>query len=324
MHNIAIIYMGGTFGCSGTPLAPMDANQFLSKLRSLPFTTPHDLQFFAAPSIKDSAELHAADWLRLACFIQHLTERFSHFIIIHGTDTLHYAAAFMHHLFANQLHIIFTGSQLPLFTVNASQLRVESDAWSNLTFAISQLQQLVAGVYVSFNQQSFYGHSCSKIHTQDFAAFTGQIAAAQSMQAYPTSLACIQHLQPEHFQQAAQLNLVNYYLSPIALPHLVKTITALQHTQIDILILQAFGAGNLPYSSELAHTLTQLITQGCHVILSSQVPSGALSQHYATGSWLTALNLGFDQHISQADTFARAILIYLLHGRQANWQHYWA
>jgi len=32
MKKIALIYMGGTFGCVGEPLSPMPAEQFLPRL----------------------------------------------------------------------------------------------------------------------------------------------------------------------------------------------------------------------------------------------------------------------------------------------------
>ncbi|EPW3852908.1 asparaginase domain-containing protein, partial [Acinetobacter baumannii] len=93
MKKIALFYMGGTFGCIGEPLAPMPYDQFLPQLEKVipPHLTVH---CFAAPNIVDSSACTAPDWLRLIQRIQQLQlEGYQHFVVIHGTDTLSYAAA---------------------------------------------------------------------------------------------------------------------------------------------------------------------------------------------------------------------------------------
>ena len=68
MKKIALIYMGGTFGCVGEPLSPMPAEQFLPQLRHvLPLHL--SVECFVAPVIQDSSRCTATDWLRLVQFI---------------------------------------------------------------------------------------------------------------------------------------------------------------------------------------------------------------------------------------------------------------
>ena len=71
MTKIALIYMGGTFGCIGEPLQPMPAEDFIPKLTHvLPIHL--DIECFIAPVIKDSSACTAADWLLLIQQIQQL------------------------------------------------------------------------------------------------------------------------------------------------------------------------------------------------------------------------------------------------------------
>ena len=47
MKKIALIYMGGTFGCVGEPLSPMPAEQFLPRLAQV---LPLNLEIECFPS----------------------------------------------------------------------------------------------------------------------------------------------------------------------------------------------------------------------------------------------------------------------------------
>ena len=51
MKDIALIYMGGTFGCVGDPLAPMSADLFIPKLEQLLATDQPLIQYYCAPVI---------------------------------------------------------------------------------------------------------------------------------------------------------------------------------------------------------------------------------------------------------------------------------
>lgn len=322
MMKIAVIYMGGTFGCIGQPLAPMPAQDFLQKLQQTVGVEHPHLSFFAAPSIKDSTELNATDWLQLSQLLQSLSAQFQHFIIIHGTDTLSYAAAFLHHIFKQKYHIIFTGSQYPLLTVDGLDHLADSDAWDNLQFSIQQMQQLQPGVYLAFHQQLHAAHQSYKCHTEHFNAFTSWQASSQP--AHHNDLSNALNITPQIIEQSQKIRLVNYYLYPTTGQQLNTDIHHFTQNPPHMLILQGFGSGNIPYHVDLKNTLENLIQQGCWVIISSQVLYGALSQKYTTGSWLNSINVVFDPHYSQADLYARATLLYLQYGDQQNWQQYWA
>lgn len=326
MSNIAIIYTGGTFGCVGEPLAPMPAAQFIQKIQNNIHAEHVTLDFYAAPAIKDSSELTIGDWLQHVKLIQDLRTKHQHFILIHGTDTLNYASALFNLMFTDQIHLIVTGSQRPLLNVEGTDLRSDSDALVNLTFAIQQIQQVKAGVYAAFNQQIFEGSSCYKLHTQHDQAFLGQPVSGESHLALERfNHATFADFKPTQTQidLADNLRILNLYLSPSQPSHLVQSLESIARDAPHILILQGFGSGNIAHSAQLIQQIQCLLAQGCWVVISSQVLFGGLSQQYATGSWLKDVDVVFDPHLSQADLYARAALLYLRHHQEKHWQQYW-
>lgn len=315
--------MGGTFGCIGEPLAPMPALTFLSTLKQY-YSHAH-LNFFASPIIKDSTELSAPDWLKLAQMIKHLAEAqdYQQFIIIHGTDTLAYASAFLHHIFATQYRIILTGSQFPILNSLGTDLRPHSDARANLDFAINSIATINHGVYLAFQQKLFYGNTCYKKHTEEFDAFLGTEYTPQHLPLHSLNLAKKIDLNQSHQydDQLKNIYIEHLYLMPTSTWLIEETLLHKLLNPPHILFIQGFGSGNLPYSEGLKQALNNLLNNDCQIIISSQVLYGDLSQKYATGSWLNELNVLFDHHISHADSFARAVLLWTFYPQ--HWQQYW-
>lgn len=155
--------MGGTFGCVGEPLAPMPYDQFLPQLEKV--IPPHlTVDCFAAPNIVDSSACTAPDWLRLIQRIQQLQlEGYQHFVVIHGTDTLSYAAATLARILGQSCHIVITGSQYPLLNVQGDNTREFTDAIENLYLALEQVISLPVGAYLAFHHQVFHAQTALKL-----------------------------------------------------------------------------------------------------------------------------------------------------------------
>ena len=173
MKKIALIYMGGTFGCIGEPLSPMPAEQFIPKLQHiLPLHLKIDC--FTAPVIRDSSACIASDWLQLLEQIQHLQlQQYRHFVIIHGTDTLSYASAVLSRFMGQSAHVVLTGSQYPLLNAQGTDSREFTDAIDNLNFALGSAVQAPAGVYLAFHHQLIHASTALKVHTTALNAFAG-------------------------------------------------------------------------------------------------------------------------------------------------------
>ncbi|ENX44550.1 asparaginase domain-containing protein [Acinetobacter sp. NIPH 2100] len=318
MKTIALIYMGGTFGCIGEPLIPMPEQQFLPLLSKV--IPPHlQVECFAAPSIKDSSACTATDWLALVQQIQQLQlDGFQHFVIIHGTDTLSYAAATLARFLGHSCHAIITGSQYPLLNVEGNDTREFTDAIGNLYLALEQVLTLASGVYLAFHQQVFHAQTTLKAHTTELDAFVG-IKAEQNC---PTT-ADYFVVQNEHIERAAQLSILNLMLQPIAKEQLVLQLKNSLNSPPDFLVLQGFGTGNIAVNDEVIELFDRLYQQQCLPIISTQVTFGQLDQRYAISSWIESAKVLVNDCHSHADLYAKALQMYLKYPTHGQWFEHW-
>ena len=318
MKTIALIYMGGTFGCIGEPLIPMPEQDFLPLLAKV---IPAHLQVecFAAPSIKDSSACTATDWLMLVQQIQQLQlNGFQHFVIIHGTDTLSYAAATLARFLGHSCHAIITGSQYPLLNIEGNDTREFTDAIGNLYLALEQVLALPSGVYLAFHEQVFHAQSTLKAHTTELDAFVG-IKADQSCDTTADALI----VQNEQIDQAAQLSVLNLMLQPIAKQQFILQLKNLLLSPPHFLVLQGFGTGNIAVNDEILTLFEQLYQKQCLPIISTQVTFGQLDQRYAVSSWIQSAKVLVNDCHSHADLYAKVLQMYLKYPTHEQWFAHW-
>lgn len=319
MQKIALIYMGGTFGCVGEPLAPMPQHSFLPKLQTL-LPKQFDVQCFSATTIKDSSACTALDWLQLIQQIQQLQHEFQHFIIIHGTDTLSYAAATLARFLARSCHVIITGSQFPLLDPTGEHPRPISDAFDNLNTALKHILHVDAGVYLAFDQQLFHAATALKLHTTALKAFHGiaynEKITNQSKQAFQVHNA--------HLQRAQQLNILNWMLQPIEKEKLAQNIIQLCKNPPDFLILQGYGTGNMASDAGIIDALQQLRQSGCVCVLTTQVALGETDQRYAITQWTQNAAILINDSYGHADLYAKILKIYLEYRTTDEYVQHWS
>ena len=318
MKKIALIYMGGTFGCIGEPLSPMPAEDFIPQLqRILPLHL--EIECFVAPSIKDSSACTATDWLKLIQMIQSLQlKHYQHFVVIHGTDTLSYASAILARFIGQSAHVVLTGSQYPLLNVSATQTREFTDAMDNLNYALDAVVTTPVGVYLAFHHQLMHAQTALKQHTTELNAFAGVNAQV--------NLAMVQHsyIVHEHdIEKAAAFNCLSLMLQPLAIEQHIANLKNVQQHAPHALILQGFGTGNLAVNAEFISTLQAIQTQGCAIILTTQVPFGSIDQRYAISEWVKHANIIISDCLGHADLYAKTLQMYLQYDAVDQWQIHW-
>lgn len=322
IKKIALIYTGGTFGCIGEPLSPMPENEFIPQLKHVLPAHLH-IECFKAPAILDSSACTAQDWLKLIQQIQSLQQQaFQYFVVIHGTDTLSYAAAVLSRFLAHSCHLILTGSQYPLLTVQGSNTREFTDAIDNLNTALDNVTKVPMGVYLAFYHQIFHANSVLKVHSTALDAFRGKKVQLDQdnrlnakSEVYSVSIADI--------EKAQQLNILNWMVLPIEQQQLENNLSALLHKAPHFLILQAYGVGNLSVNQNIIEYFKTLKEHGCSVILSTQVPFGGLDQRYAVSQWIQNANILCSDAHSQADLYAKILKIYLQYPSSAQRHEHW-
>lgn len=335
--------MGGTFGCIGEPLSPMPAPEFLVQLkRVLAVDLPVDC--FSADHIRDSSAATAEDWLALAQQIQNLQhQNYQYFVIIHGTDTLTYAAATLSRLLQQSCHIIFTGSQYPLLNVHGDNTRDFSDALDNLNTALAHIYKVSAGVYIAFHHQLLIASTAVKIHSTELHAFHGVSAlnvsnsnstAKQHLSTAPALGASEEYLQvhathdvliinDEHIHQAKFLNIINIMIQPVAIAFFNQSLELLQQNAPDVLILQGYGTGNIAVDGHSIQLLKNIQSKGCKIILDTQVTFGGIDQRYAVSQWVKQTQLLVNDAQSHSDLYAKILKMYLQYPSSDQWHDHW-
>lgn len=316
--NIALIYMGGTFGCVGDPLVPMSAELFIPQLHTLYSENTH-IQCFQAPSIKDSSACSAQDWLSLAQFIQNLMlQQFEHFVVIHGTDTLSYACATLSHLFGRSTSIVFTGSQYPLLNTQGLEVREFTDALDNLNFALNAVLNVKKGVYLAFHQRIIHARTAMKQHTTELQAFTGLNADIQIQNNSESHL-----IQAQDIKKSSAFNCLNIMMQPIEILQQIQNLKQILNNPPHFLILQGFGTGNLAVNDELIKLIDELYQKGCATVLTTQVPFGGTDQRYAIADWVKHSKVLLNDSYSHADLYAKALKMYLQYDSVEQWHRHW-
>ena len=319
MKKIALIYMGGTFGCVGEPLSPMPEQEFIPLLKKvLPIHLSIDC--FTAPVVKDSSACTAADWFQLIQQIQTLQlEHYQHFVIVHGTDTLSYAAATLAQFLQHSCHVILTGSQYPLLNAQGTDVRGFSDALDNLNTAFDHILSVPAGVYVSFYHQVIHACTVNKVHTTALDAFRG-VKHDQDLELKDTPQFIIHD---EHIERIQTLNILNWSMLPVTKNHLSQNLKTLQATPPHVLILQGYGTGNIAIDQDILQQIQALQHQGCAVILDTQVLFGGIDQRYAVSQWVHDSKILVNNTHSHAELYAKILKIYLQYPTSDQWHDHW-
>ena len=301
---IQLIYAGGTFGSYGRPLAPLSAEVFLPTLQQL-LADPDNaanllpISWLNNTLIKDSSQLTPSDFVHFYKLLLSAYEQGSRrFVLITGTDTLSYLGAFLAEAFAgSDICVVVTGSMRPLLDselLHSYTIDAQSDAWSNLKDALKLAAAGESGVKIAFSGESWPAQTVQKIHSHDFMAFTGHSRAAYPANSYIKTLPDVRRQHWLDDQQdtidniqvrAEQACVYALYCLPNATDVLNNQLRALLSQPPCGIILLGFGAGNVPYSAELAEALQLAYEKGHMVICGSQSPFGGVSDTYAAGSW---------------------------------------
>ena len=234
-------------------------------------------------------------------------------MIIHGTDTLSYAAAVLAHCLGDRVRVVLTGSQYPLLSSDGLDSRNFSDALDNLNLALDALQYYPQGVYLAFHHQVFHARSALKQHSIELDAFTG-LDAKQAL----TATKALQ-IASQDIIKAQDFNCLNIMAQPIGLAQLRQNLAPFRHATPHCLILQGFGTANLAVDSELLALFHDLYAKNCAIVLTSQVPFGHIEQHYAINSWLAEAPVILSHELGHADLYAKTLKMYLQYPHVEQW-----
>ncbi|MDR0846409.1 MAG: asparaginase [Lactobacillales bacterium] len=272
MKKILALHTGGTISMSENDhgVSPNGVNPLIESSYSL----PSDIELvvedvFNLPSPHITLEHMMILKKRIE---EAIYEGFGGVVITHGTDTLEETAYFLDLTIGDKIPIVITGAM-------RSHNELGSDGLYNFTNAIRVASTdftLSFGVLVVMNDEIHSAHFVTKMHTTNIATFdstTGPIGYVNKnrvnfvQQIVPTFRENISHV-------SARVPIVKAYAGMNGI-----LFDALADADIDGLVVEALGAGNLP--PDTIKPLKKLIAKGVPIAIVSRCIKGSAEPIYS-------------------------------------------
>ncbi len=268
--RICIIHTGGTFGMSGHP-GPLRPDSYSHRITDwIPGLSDIARISLIAPFNIDSSQMEPARWIEIARAIETAYPKQDGFVVIHGTDSMAYTAAALSFMLEGLgKPVILTGSQLPL-----AELR--TDARGNLVNAVILAGMAIPEVGVCFDNKLYRGTRIQKQDIWSYAAFNSP--NLDPLAELGLAVKLFDHVMParEGFRVDTRIDprIMVVRIVPGLDPSLLIN---LLRNGIRGLVLEAFGAGNLPVSHPgFLEMLREATRRSIPVLIVSQSPRGAV------------------------------------------------
>jgi len=308
MHNIFIIYTGGTIGMvkdeSGT-FVPFDFDLIASNLPDLSRLN-YKITVHSFVPIIDSSNMNPRIWSEMAEIIRQNYAHYDGFVILHGSDTMSFSASALSFMLEGlKKPVIFSGSQLPIG-------EIRTDARENLMTAleIASAQEdgksIIQEVCILFDNKLFRGNRSFKYNSDKFEAFRSPN--------YPVLVEAGIHL--KYNKEALLDNSTNEFIVHTKMDNQVavlklfpgiskETIQAVLNADVRSIIMETFGSGNTTTDQWFLDLLKGAIDKDKNILNISQCKVGSVELgRYETSQGLQAIGVlnGYDMTFEAATT----------------------
>ncbi|MFV0483857.1 MAG: asparaginase [Bacteroidales bacterium] len=310
-ESVLLIYTGGTIGMvfnhEKNTLTPVNFDEIekeLPELRRFDF----NIDTISFNPVIDSSNITFESWVEIAKTIQENYDKYDGFVVLHGTDTMAYTASALSFMFSNLTKpIVLTGSQIPIGILR-------TDGKENLITALEIAASYsnngkadVPEVSIFFNSVLYRGNRAIKWSADQFEAFKSPNYPALAVAGIDINYRRNFILSPENKPLGVELRLSNEVASVRIFPSMqadyLTYIASLNN--IRGLILETYGAGNMPTDKVFGSALESIIKQGVVVLNISQCLSGSVNMStYETGKHLMDIGVinGGDMTLEAATT----------------------
>lgn len=271
------------------------------------------IEMFSFAPMVDSCNINPPVWSRMASLIYDNYQHYDGFVILHGTDTMAYSASALSFMLENlQKPVVFTGAQLPIGLIR-------SDAKENLLTAIEialaqdeEGHAIVPEVCIFFGDRLYRGNRTTKKNAENFSAFKSYNYAPLAMAGvhikyYPHLIHYSDPRKPLKLRTRVDQNVTILKLFPGISKQTVESI--LNIPGLRAVVMETFGAGNIPSDEWFITALRDAIGRGLIVVNKTQCSAGAVEQgRYETSSSLLQAGV-----ISGHDITTEALLTKLMY-----------
>ncbi|XP_070448955.1 60 kDa lysophospholipase isoform X2 [Equus przewalskii] len=241
----------------------------------------------------DSSDMTITEWVQIAQIIERHYEQYHGFVVIHGTDTMAFAASVLSFVLENlQKTVVLTGAQVPIHAL-------WNDGRENLLGALLMAgQYVIPEVCLFFQNQLFRGNRVTKVDARRFAAFCSpnlpplaivgpDVTINQELVRKVRGMErLVVHSSMEH-----DVGLLRLY--PGIPAALVRAF--LQHPLKGV-VMETFGSGNGPTKPDLLQELRAATERGLVIVNCTHCLQGAVTSDYAAGMAMAGAGIvsGFD------------------------------
>jgi L-asparaginase len=308
MHNIFIIYTGGTIGMVKDETGTFVPFDFELIKRNLPDLSRLDykLTVHSFEPIIDSSNMKPDIWIEMAQIIKDNYEDYDGFVILHGSDTMAFTASVLSFMLEGlQKPVILSGSQLPIG-------EIRTDARENMMTAleIASAKQdgvsIIQEVCILFDNKLFRGNRSFKYNSAKFEAFRSPnypvLVEAGIHLKYNTD-ALLNNIDKEFILHTKLDNRVAVLkLFPGISPQTIKSVL---DSDVRSIVMETFGSGNTTTDGWFLDLLKEAIEQGKNILNISQCKVGSVELgRYETSQGLKAIGVlnGYDLTFEAAVT----------------------
>lgn len=295
MKKILVLHTGGTIAMQEDPKTGVVQTKLSNPLLEVRLTLPNDVtiqteDIFNLPS----PHITPSHMLKLKERVQEaMIQGFDSIVITHGTDTLEETAFFLDTTIGNQIPIIITGAM-------RSSNELGSDGLYNFLSAIrvaASPEAIGMGVLVVMNDEIHSARYVTKTHTSNVATFLTPTLGPVGLVNKSRILFLQKILKVPHLDVSTVEGVIPIVKAYAGMHG--ELFEALAQTKIDGLVIEAFGAGNLP--PDTTKPIQEMIQQGIPVVLVSRCFNGVAEPVYSYpggGKELSDLGVIFCMSIS--------------------------
>src|SRR5690554_4670040 len=313
--KVLLIYTGGTIGMiedneTGALIA-FDFQHLSDQIPELSLINAEMNAVSLAMPI-DSSDMRQSIWEEIAFHVVENYNEYDGFVILHGTDTMAYSASALSFMLQGlKKPVILTGSQLPIG-------KIRTDGKENLITSIEIAaakdkngESLIQEVAIFFEDYLYRGNRTTKVSANAFEAFLSpnytELAKAGIEIKYNPTVAFRSTLPELKFYPKMEKSVGLIKIFPGITASVYKSLFDIE--KVRAVILESYGAGNVPDNEEFLNMIKNYIHAGGIVVNITQCFSGRVSHGmYANSTMLEKAGV-----ISGGDLTTESVITKLMH-----------